>query len=204
VSRLASLGSDRERESSDASHGRAERMSVLAVYRFTVRVRNKAFSVLAKRSFESFGAKSVLHLPVRIHGEDAMSLGDGVMVGPNSWLQSLDGGKIELGDGVRLVGRCTISAAREVVIENDVLIAGGVYISDHSHARVDPSTPIHAQGTTDAAPVRICTGAWIGQNAVILPGVVVGRNAVVAANAVVRHDVPDYGVAAGVPARIVK
>ena len=60
------------------------------------------------------------------------------------------------------------------------------------------------QGVTDVRPVEICDGAWLGQNVVICPGVRVGRGAVVGANSAVRDDVPDYAVAVGAPARVVR
>ena len=46
--------------------------------------------------------------------------------------------------------------------------------------------------------------AWIGAGATILPGVRVGRHAVVGAASVVTRDVPDYAVAVGNPARVIK
>jgi acetyltransferase-like isoleucine patch superfamily enzyme len=103
-----------------------------------------------------------------------------------------------------MAGFCTITATSSVVIEGGVLIARYVYISDHSHRHDGSTLPIKNQGLTKVAPVRIREGAWLGQGAVICPGVTVGRNAVVGANAVVREDVPDHCVAAGVPARIVR
>ena len=45
---------------------------------------------------------------------------------------------------------------------------------------------------------------WIGANAVVLPNVSIGRHCVVAAGAVVTKDVPDYAVAGGVPAKVIK
>ncbi len=52
-------------------------------------------------------------------------------------------------------------------------------------------------------PVVIGPGAWLGVNAVVLPGVTVGRGAVIGAGAVVTRDVPDFAIAAGVPARVI-
>ncbi|MDP5015752.1 MAG: N-acetyltransferase, partial [Dolichospermum sp.] len=45
--------------------------------------------------------------------------------------------------------------------------------------------------------------ASIGSNATILPRITIGENAIVGAGAVVTHDVPDYAIVAGVPARII-
>ncbi len=47
-------------------------------------------------------------------------------------------------------------------------------------------------------------GADIGTNATILPGVHVGANAIVGAGAVVNHDIPEYAVAVGVPAKVLR
>ena len=51
--------------------------------------------------------------------------------------------------------------------------------------------------------VSIGDDVWIGAGAVILPGVWIGRGAVVAAGAVVRQDVEEYAIVAGVPARVI-
>ena len=52
--------------------------------------------------------------------------------------------------------------------------------------------------------VSIGDGSWLGAGAIILPGASIGRNVVVAAGSVVRGDVPDKCVVAGVPAKIVR
>lgn len=52
--------------------------------------------------------------------------------------------------------------------------------------------------------VEIGFGAFIGMGARILPGVRIGRGAVIGANSVVTRDVPDFCVAAGVPARVLR
>lgn len=52
--------------------------------------------------------------------------------------------------------------------------------------------------------IHICEGAHIGIGAIIMPGVTIGRGAVIGAGAVVTKDVPDYSLAIGVPAKVVK
>jgi len=52
--------------------------------------------------------------------------------------------------------------------------------------------------------VIIQNDVWIGANCVIMPGLTIGNGAIVGAGAVVTHDVPDYAIVAGVPARIIK
>ena len=50
-------------------------------------------------------------------------------------------------------------------------------------------------------PTLVKRGATIGANATIVCGVVIGCYAMIAAGAVVKQDVPDYAIVAGVPAR---
>ena len=53
-------------------------------------------------------------------------------------------------------------------------------------------------------PIHIGRDVWIGRGSLILPGVTIGEGAVIGANSVVTKDVPDFGIAAGVPARMIK
>ena len=53
-------------------------------------------------------------------------------------------------------------------------------------------------------PVRIGAGSWLGFGTVVLPGATIGRHVVIGANSVVRGDIPDYSIAAGNPARIIR
>lgn len=50
---------------------------------------------------------------------------------------------------------------------------------------------------------RVKNRASIGSNATIMGGITIGENALVGAGAVVTHDVPDYAIVAGVPAKII-
>jgi chloramphenicol O-acetyltransferase type B len=54
------------------------------------------------------------------------------------------------------------------------------------------------------SPVIIGNDVWIGAGAIILPEVKIGDGAIVGAGAVVTRDIPPYGVAVGVPARLLK
>ena len=178
----------------------------LGAYRLWIRVRSKAFSVLAGGSFDAFGARTVVQTPVRIEGERRMRLGSDVFIGADSWLHVVgdaDGPvAIEVGDGTSIVGHCVLSAARSVRLGERVLLARGVYISDHSHARGDAGRAVLDQGVDGISPVAIGDGAWLGENVVVCPGVTIGAGAVVGANSVVTSDVPAGAVAVGAPARV--
>jgi maltose O-acetyltransferase len=53
-------------------------------------------------------------------------------------------------------------------------------------------------------PVTIGEGSWIGARVTILPGVQIGKMCVVGAGSVVTHDVEEYSVVAGNPARLIR
>jgi acetyltransferase-like isoleucine patch superfamily enzyme len=76
-------------------------------------------------------------------------------------------------------------------------------LTDQNHGYQDPDTPIGRQPPVNR-PVTIGPGSWLGAGAIVLPGARIGRNVVIAAGSVVRGDVPDRCVVAGVPARIVR
>lgn len=181
-------------------------MSFLSAYRGTRRTWARVFSLLAGRSFAAFGSGSIVEPPVRIGGEKRIRVGSGVYVGAGSWLLALpgDGVALEIGDGTNISGSLVVSAAQSVRIGRSVLMARNVYLSDHGHAFEERGVPVLAQGISEPRPVEICDHAWLGENVVVCPGVRIGRGAVVGANAVVLEDVPDYCVAVGVPARVVR
>jgi acetyltransferase-like isoleucine patch superfamily enzyme len=174
-----------------------------------LRSRSKLFSVLISGAFCSFGRETVLMCPIRLEGVGRIVIGDRVFIGPGSWLQALpdipnETVGISIGNGTRVAGACVISAVRSVTLEEDVLLARNVYISDHIHKYNEAGVPIMSQGVAKIEPVRIKRGAWLGQNVVVCPGATIGRGSVVGANSVVLHDVPDFSVAVGAPARVVK
>ena len=86
----------------------------LGFYRLVVRVRAKAFSLAISGAFESFGRRTVIQLPVRLHGERRIALGSDVFIGAGSWLQALGDARLEIGDGTSIAGGCILSAASSV------------------------------------------------------------------------------------------
>lgn len=181
----------------------------LSFHKFLQRVHAKVFSLLISGAFNDFGRGTILMSPIRLSGEGRIGIGDNVYVGAGSWLQAVSDGankapSLRIGSRTSIAGYCVLSAVRSVVLEDDVLLARNVYISDHIHKFTDTGVPIKDQGVDKVEPVLICKGAWLGQNVVVCPGVRIGRNAVVGANSVVNSDVPDHSIAVGAPARVVK
>jgi UDP-3-O-[3-hydroxymyristoyl] glucosamine N-acyltransferase len=177
------------------------------VYDLLTKVRDHLLTALVRKSFASFGAKSVICSPARLVDLNSVSIGEGVYLGSGSWLQgskaSFGGVTLRIGNRVSVSGTLNASAQLSVVIGDDVLIGRDVLISDHTH-RFDLAGPVKNQGSTSAKGVSIGNGAWLGQGVVIAPGVSVGEGAVVGAYSFVNSDIPARAVAVGSPARILK
>ncbi|WP_406611051.1 acyltransferase [Agarivorans sp. JK6] len=142
---------------------------------------------LCTKKFKEFGDGASVRPGSYCVATDNISLGKNVVIRPGSMLHS----------DPEQVGA-------EIIVEDDVLIGSGVHIYLDTHAFDDINRAIYYQGFYTAKSVRIQTGAWIGANTIILPGVTIGRNAVVGAGSVVTQDVPDYVVAVGNPARVIR
>jgi acetyltransferase-like isoleucine patch superfamily enzyme len=162
---------------------------------------SKAWTKWVSREFESFGSDSLFVLPCWLFGEENISLGDRVQVGPLCRIGALRGAKITIGDECEIVGGSSLFAHTEgIEIGQGVLMAWNVQIYDAQHETATPDKAIRAQGVTRGGKVRIGDGAWLGANVVVLQGVTIGRNAVVGANSVVTKDIPDFATAVGSPA----
>lgn len=173
------------------------------------RLRDKTATCLLAGAFEDFGRRSTLCLPIRLGDVSGVSIGSRVMIGASSWIETVPGeggqrARIRIADGVVVAGSCVLSAATEIRLEEDVLLARNVYISDHIHRYDRTELPIVDQGIDKLAPVRIGRGAWLGQNVVVCPGVTIGAGAVIGANSVVNQDIPAHSVAVGSPARVIR
>ncbi len=107
-----------------------------------------------------------------------------------------------------LIGDHTLIGLSNVIIGpvelgNHILLAQNVVLSGLNHIFEDVTRPIVQQKFTTKL-IKVEDGAWIGANAVVVPGVTIGKNAVVAAGSVVTKDVPPYSVVGGNPAKIIK
>lgn len=132
-------------------------------------------------------------------------LEDHVFLGRNTILSCKDG-DIVLERNVNFGFNCDVFSANRVVIGADTVIAAYVYILSGGSYQLDRTDiPISDQyDLSTSQPTVVGPGSWLAAAVTILEGVSIGRGAVVGAGAVVNHDVPDFGIAVGVPARTVR
>jgi acetyltransferase-like isoleucine patch superfamily enzyme len=131
-----------------------------------------------------------------------ISLQRGVFLGRNTIL-SCKNGDIVLEEDANIGFNVEVFSAARVRIGRKVLVAAYTYLvgGDHLYDRVD--IPVLEQGRT-ARGIDIGDNVWLGAHVVVADGVTIGRDAVIGAGAVVTADIPEYHVAAGVPARAMR
>jgi acetyltransferase-like isoleucine patch superfamily enzyme len=179
---------------------------------------NKAINCLylnrLKRSLKHFGTNLSIDYPFDVNSPDCIFIGDNFTARRNIKLRAFKefNGEtfspiLEIGNNVSIETDCHIGCINRISIEDNVLIASGVYISDHFHGLSDYSdiaTPPIKRRLVSKGPIIIKKNVWIGERAIILPNVSIGENSIVAANAVVTKSVPENVIVAGIPARIIK
>lgn len=161
-----------------------------------------------KLKLGSFHFSSRILSPLRLDGMSNIRIGKNTIIQYKTWLAALPltGEKtstLDIGDGVVIGNFNHIYATQKIVIEDNVLTADKVYISDNLHGYKNINLPIVKQPVEQNGVVIIGRGSWLGENVCVL-GSKIGKHCVVGANAVVTKDIPDYSVAVGIPARVIR
>jgi acetyltransferase-like isoleucine patch superfamily enzyme len=164
------------------------------------------------RRFAAFGRGSLIaHPHVTLYNEQYIEIGEDTMIGPYVALSAgmVSGQQCLTTPVVKIGNRCLIGRGSgivghlSIVIEDDVWTGHHVYITDQNHDYRDVDQPISRQSQPER-PVLIGAGSWLGHGVVVLPGSRIGRHVVVGANSVVSGSLPDYCVAVGAPARVIR
>jgi acetyltransferase-like isoleucine patch superfamily enzyme len=193
-------------------YGRAKSLLVHRLWRAVQKAGVVTAGTPAGDRFAAFGRGSMLAFPAgSVYGERWIMIGDDTLIGMHATIcagmvPGQDLGPVPV---LRIGDRCVIGRGSHVVahhsiqIGDDVFTGPYVYITDQNHGYTDPEMPIGRQLPRNTA-VSIGSGTWLGAGAIILPGACIGRNVVVAAGSVVRGEIPDRCVVAGVPAKVVR
>ena len=169
---------------------------------------------IVRGSFGALGKGSFIGKPLYISGKKYIFIGSDVGIDAGARIEAIlkyhkDNGdiefrpRLEIGNRVSIGQNIHMTCAKSVIIEDDVVISSNVLITDnnHSYKKID-THPL--QQELEILPVKIGRYSFIGAGARVLPGVQIGRNVIVGANAVVTKDIPDYTIAVGIPARVIK
>ena len=167
------------------------------------------------------GYHSLLIKPLQIDGPEGIAIGDQTYIAEGAWLfadtvngaSRIDSGSSDAKDStacsLRIGAHCEIGhfahivAKQSVTIEDSVLFADKVFVSDCTHEFADIEKPVLNQPVTFIKEVTIGEGSWLGENVCVL-GASIGKHCIIGSNAVVTKDIPDYSIAVGSPARVIR
>ncbi|MGI6263326.1 MAG: DapH/DapD/GlmU-related protein [Succiniclasticum sp.] len=107
------------------------------------------------------------------------------------------GCRVFVGHNVLANHHLTVMSVGTVTIEDGVMMGPGVGLFTVNHEPRNIRTIMTKE-------IRIKKNAWIGARVSILPGVTIGEGAIIGTGSVVTKDIPDYCVAVGNPARVIK
>ncbi len=133
---------------------------------------------------------------------ETFEIGDGVFIGAQAYIQGRFDGTTRIGDHV-WIGPQAYFDARHLILEDYVGWGPGAKVLGSSHTGLPVEQPV-IQTDLEVCPVRVRAGADIGTGAILLPGVTIGKGSIIGAGSVVTHDVPDFAIFAGIPARFLR
>ena len=175
---------------------------------YRVALLNRPLRPLRVRQFHSFGAHSFVDRPNWLYGTHKIEIGSRCMFMRGAWLAvekaawDSDEPALRIGNDTGARPGVTISAASQIVIEEDVICGAYVSIVDSNHTW-DAGTPNTLYNPSAAEPIRVGRGSWLGDKVTVVAGADIGEQCAIGSNAVVRGTIPDYSIAVGIPARVV-
>lgn len=162
-----------------------------------------------KPQFKEYHFSDIIKSPIIITPQ-FIELGSHVSIGYHARIEGVSEwqGKtfsphIRFGSGSSVQQNLHLTCANSVIIGKNTAIAANVTITDIHHPYTDEKLPIEQQ-MIEVKEVEIGDDCKIYNNAVVLPGVHIGKHVTIGANSVVTHDIPDFCVAVGNPAKIIK
>ena len=181
-------------------------LRILKRYRFRILLANSI-------KFRCVNVRASISPSARIDYDtiDSIKIGEGVKVGdytllgvcsqdkeaPNSYLEVGERTFIGEFNNIRATGGRIIIGKYCNISQHCSLIASNHSISKGEYISLQP---------WDEAKVGITIGddVWVGANSVILPGVSIGSGAVIGAGSVVTKDIPEFAIAVGNPAKVIR
>lgn len=178
------------------------------MYRIIKKFLIRIYNIKAKIILADLGKGSKIYWPGEVHNGKYMHIGHNCYIKKYAWLQAIKlttdkDPCFSMGDGSYINRCCQIVITHNVTIGTNVTIADNVYIADTTHGYKDVNTPISSQALEYVGDVHIGDGTWLGRNVSVL-GCSIGKQCVVGTGSFVTKDIPDYCVAVGSPARIIK
>lgn len=174
----------------------------------------RIYTIFLSNYLRSIGKGTCIYPPLNYSGLQNVNIGRNSLVGKYSVINAVTNylnytydPNIEIGDYVDIGEYAHISSINKIVIKNYVLTGRWLTIVDNSHGgfvKEDLKVrPTHRKLYTKGE-IFIGDHVWIGDKVSVMPGVSIGRCSIIGSNSVVTHDIPEFSLAVGVPAKVIK
>lgn len=139
-----------------------------------------------------------------VRGDEAsIHLSDRVSIGRFTTVAAKHG-SISLAAGCNIGSYCRVATNSRITIGESVLVGAYCYVGPGNHTEGASDEPLIAQPMDIRGGVVIGDHAWLGARVTVLDGVTIGQHAIIGAHSLVTEDIPDWAVAVGTPARVVR
>lgn len=155
----------------------------------------------------------LIRLPFDVRNKSNIFIGKGFTSGVGcrieAYPQNGQDKVLFFGENIEINDYVHIAAGEKIVIGNNVLIASKVFISDINHgnyAGIDQDSPMSTPNSRSLSTdsIEIKDNVWIGEGVCIMSGVTIGFGCIIGASSVVTKSIPDYCIAVGTPAKVIK
>ena len=174
------------------------------------KIKKVLYSIFNKPFFKSIGKGSLINKPMLISGKKYFVFGKNVFFRDgarieciDNWLDASFKPNLTIGDNTSFEQFAHITSAGNIIIGKNCTFIARTMITNISHEYASIEEDVLKQPIT-VKDVKIGDNCFIGMDVKIFPGVTIGNNVIVGANSIVMHDIPDYSVAVGVPAKVIK
>lgn len=154
-----------------------------------------------------FRPARLIRRPVYIRGGKGLTFGEGFTTGYRCRIEIFGQGadKLVFGKNCKIGDNVHLVSSGSVKIGDDCLFASNIFVSDTDHGGKNdlPTTPPDERELV-SNPVEIGNCVWIGEGVAVLPGAKIGNGCIIGAHSVVKGEIPDYTIAVGTPAKVVK
>lgn len=159
-----------------------------------------------------FSQARIIRLPFDIRNKKYIKIGAKFTTGFGCRIEAypLDESVVlKFGKNVQINDYVHIAAGEKIIIGDNVLIASKVFISDLNHGNYkgnNQDSPLSLPNSRklSTSPIEIKDNVWIGEGVCVMSGVTIGVGCIVGALSVVTRDLPDFSIAVGAPAKVIK
>jgi acetyltransferase-like isoleucine patch superfamily enzyme len=152
--------------------------------------------------------QSYVSRSVNFIGRKHVSIGQGSVVSDEAWFnvnnRALPKMRIMIGKNCYIGKRNFFSSGQKIDIGDFVMTGINCCFLGADHKVNNPMKPYISTGVTDEKSISIEHNVWLGANVTVLGGVTIGRGAIIGANSLVLEDIPEFSIAVGSPAIVIK